>query len=439
MATEPVHPLRINKNTPTKSPSKMASGIPRPLSELSPTEMRRNSPSWHRPSNGSPKKSSGNPDSSPFQSSPLESVTSPRMFWQNRNSENFYGRGGSPSPNRRSSIERLQKASRVRNSNILALEQKQEYDPTRIPQIERPLAKVQGNVFGSTGSFRSSTGERPIFSHQRSESKTSVHTLSPTKTATPHGSPNRPLTPSREQSSPTKSSLSSSRFKSSFDMETGTWSVDSPGDEHQLPPGRALHRHAKSVTFDAAPPQINEYEMATPDLSSIGTNSREGSYESMEDDEDDEDVLYDPAHVDLEGDSFDASLEDTDKTPVVGPDDWRGDSPFVHRDTPREFNSSPMPENAPAASTGRPAHIRTDSSASNGEHRPLPPLPGFISHSRNNSVPSSPASPGLSATAERMLGSHRNLPSPLPLPVPASQTFTTSATLECHSKSDYDS
>ncbi|KAM5351433.1 hypothetical protein ACJ41O_004156 [Fusarium nematophilum] len=416
MATEPVHPLRINKNTPNQAPPKMASGIPRPLSELSPTEMRRNSPSLHRPSNGSPK-AGGNPDSSPFQSSPLESVSSPRMFWQNRNSENFYGRTGSPSPNRRSSIERLQRASRVRNSNILALEQKQEYDPTRIPQIERPLAKVQGNTFGSTGSFRSSTNERPAIGHHRSESKTNIPTMSPTKSSASQSvsSPNRPLTPSRDQVSPTKSSLSCSRFKSSFDMETGTWPIDSPGDDHELPPGRSLHRHAKSVTFDAAPPQINEYEMATPDLSSIGTNSREGSFESMEDDDDDDDVLYDPGHVDIEGDSFDASLEDTDKTPVVGPDDWRGDSPLVHRNGPREFDGSPMPESTPAvASASRPSHIRTDSSNSNGEHRPLPPLPGFVSHSRNNSVPSSPASPGLSATAERMLGSHRNLPSPPP-------------------------
>src|SRR5690348_11276777 len=93
-------------------------------------------------------------DSSPFQSSPLENTTSPRMFWQNRsfNSENSYGaRSGSPSPCRRSSIERLQRASRVKNSNILALEQKQEYDPTRVPHVERPLAKVQGNAFGGNG------------------------------------------------------------------------------------------------------------------------------------------------------------------------------------------------------------------------------------------------------------------------------------------------
>ncbi|KAH7162514.1 hypothetical protein B0J13DRAFT_536223 [Dactylonectria estremocensis] len=415
MATQQVHPLRINKNTSNPSPAKMPSGIPRPLSELSPAEMRRNSPSWHQHSNGSPKKSQKagqNPDSSPFQSSPMDSVSSPRMFWQNRNTENLYsGRGGSPSPNRRSSIERLQKASRVRNSNILALEQKQEYDPTRIPQIERPLAKVQGSPFGSP--TKSSNSDRPVFGHQRSESKTTIPTMSPTKSFGPQpGSPNRPMTPSKDQVSPTKSSLSTSRFKSSFDMETGAWSGDSSLNDHELPPGRSLHRHAKSVTFDAAPPQINEYEDATPDLSSVGSNSREGSYESIEDEEEDDSMLYDPAHVDLEGDSFDASLEDTDKTPVVGPDDWRGESPLVHRGGPQQYEGSPMPENAPSvASAGLPAHGRTDSSNSNGEHRPLPPLPG-LSHTLNHSRGSSPASPGLSATAERMLGSHRNLPSP---------------------------
>ncbi|SCB65235.1 unnamed protein product [Fusarium graminearum] len=420
MATESVHPLRINKTTtPGKSPSTMASGIPRPLSELSPTEMRRNSPSWHRQSNGSPKKSPGNPDSSPFQPSPSE-VSSPRLFWQNRNTENIFG-PGSPSSHRRSSIERLQKASRVKNSNILALEQKQEYDPTRLPQIERPLAKVQANSFhGSTASFRSSTTDRPNFGHGRSESAMTIPTISPTRSTTSQsgGSPNRPLTPSRDQVSPTKSSLSHSRFKNSFDMETGTWTFGSPEEEDDHPMGR---RHAKSVTFDAAPPQVNEYEMATPDLSSIGTNSREGSYESLDYDEEDSDVLYDPGHADLEGDSFDASLEDTDKTPVVGPDDWRGDSPMTARTAPREFDGSPLPE-TPRASLngGRPLHVRSDSTASSGEHRPLPPLPGFLSHSRNNSAPSSPASPSLSATAERMLGNQRNLPSP-PAASPASK------------------
>lgn len=218
--------------------------------------------------------------------------------------------------------------------------------------------------------------------------------------------------------SPTKSSLSPSKFKSSFDHETGTWSADSSMNEHEmLPSGRSLHRHAKSVTFDAAPPQINEYEMATPDLSSIGTNSREGSYESIED-EDDDNVLYDPAHMDLHDESFDASLEDTDKTPVVGPDDWRGDSPMVdRRRESMQYEGSPMPDRTPTvAASGQPVVKRTDSANSNGDHRPLPPLPG-LGHSRTQSNGSMPSSPGLSATAERMLGGHRSLPAPPPASV----------------------
>jgi hypothetical protein len=191
------------------------------------------------------------------------------------------------------------------------------------------------------------------------------------------------MTPSKDQASPTKSSLSSSRFKSSFDTETGTWSETS-GSERHLPEGRSLHRHAKSVTFDAAPPQVNEYEMATPDLSSIGSNSREGSYDSdEEDDDDDHYMIHDGIDMD---DSFDASLEDTDKTPVVGPDDWRHDG---HDDDP--FEKSPMPDDV--APIVKPPHHRTDSSNSNGESRPLPPLPGmgqFATAERQRSLPSPP-------------------------------------------------
>ena len=44
-----VHPLRIAKSTPSSSPTKMAgNSLPRPLSEISPTEKRRNSPSWRQ-------------------------------------------------------------------------------------------------------------------------------------------------------------------------------------------------------------------------------------------------------------------------------------------------------------------------------------------------------------------------------------------------------
>ncbi|KJZ74040.1 hypothetical protein HIM_06489 [Hirsutella minnesotensis 3608] len=422
MASESVHPLRIAKQTPNSSPAKMTSGLPRPLSEISPTEKRRNSSSWRQYTPTKKAPAPGN-DSSPFQSSPLELASSPRLFWQNRSAENMLQTSGGPSssPTRRSSIERLQKASRVRNSNILALEHKQEYDPTRLPQIERPLAKVQENSHASpssTGGLQSLESDE-----QTLERKSSLSTMSPSKSS-PTLSPSaqfamRPQ--NREPSSPTKSSLSPSKLhKASFDPESGTWSGHSSLNEHTLPEGRQLNRHPKSVTFDAAPPQINEYEMATPDLSSVGTNSREGSYESADDDYDEENI-YDPAHVDVGDDSFDESLEDTDKTPVVGPDDWRGESPMAPPEIGTErFEHSPVPESVPSrAASGRPAHQRTDSATSNGEHRPLPPLPG-LGHARSQSASSMPSSPGLSATAERLLGagSHRSLP----VPPPASAT-----------------
>lgn len=334
-------------------------------------------------------------------------MTSPRLFWHNRNnSENvpYGGRTTSPSPQRRSSIERLQRASRVRNSNILALEQKQEYDPTRLPTIERPLAKVQQNAFGSAPLL-------PDFKRSDS-SKLSFSMMSPGKLtdseSTPAHSPTR--TASKDIASPTKSALSPSKFKDSFDPETGTWSAHTSYHEDDFVGSRSSHRHVKSVTFDAAPPQVNEYEMATPDISSIGTNSREGSYESIEDD-DDLDGPFDLGHIHEHEESFDASLEDTDKTPVVGPDDWRADSPAAyHGRNPERFEASPMPEGTPSmAMSGRsPKTTTPDSARSSGEHRPLPPVPG--GYTRNQS-----ASPSLSNTAERMLHTpQRNLPTPPP-------------------------
>ncbi|KAI0526185.1 cell division protein anillin-domain-containing protein [Xylaria bambusicola] len=397
MASEqPVtEPLRISKSTPNHSPAK--GGLSRPLSEISATEKRRNSPSWTSPSK---QKMTLSTDSSPFQSSPLEATTSPRLFWQSRNAnrlgENdlYSGRSGSPSPTKRSSIERLEKASRVKNSTMFAREQKQEYDPARIPAFERPLAKVQGNAFFGTGH----AGLRS--NHGRTQSQTDLSLRSPTRSvASPTASQNRPPTPSKDQPSPTKSSLSVSRFKSSYDSQADDVFSDHSIEETSMVEGRYLHRHAKSVTFDAAPPQINEYEMATPDLSSIGTNSREGSFESEEDDD-----IYEPYHGEdggLPDDSFDATLEDTDKTPVVGPDDWR-------RDFDSRFDSSPMPEGTlTQPALARPQQGRTNSSTSSGEHRPLPPLPG-MGDARINSASSN----GPSAAGERVLSGPRNLPSP---------------------------
>ncbi|MBE3049648.1 hypothetical protein IMZ48_45565, partial [Candidatus Bathyarchaeota archaeon] len=357
-----------------------------------------------RASTDQPQKMSLNTDSSPFQSSPADGGASPRMFWHKHNTStenSLYGdRLSSPSPLRRSSLERLQKASRVKNSNILALEQKREYDPTHVPHIERPLAKVQGNAFGGRGpagqrldaDSSSPDAVRKSPGHQRSKTMTDFSLYSDPNSGyeDPYDASNPPRTPTKEPPSPIKSSMSATRFGGSFEDVTGAW-PNPPRSE-----GRFLHKHSKSVTFDNGPPQINEYEMATPDLSSVGTNSREGSYESDEDDE--YDPFYPHHDVDAIEDSFDASLEDTDKTPVVGPDDWKQDS-SSRGDDPFYDDSSPAPEGmASGASAGHPVHHRSDSCNSNGEQRPLPPLPGMDHSSGSYSLDSPPP--------------HRSLPSP---------------------------
>ncbi|KFY02897.1 hypothetical protein O988_01823 [Pseudogymnoascus sp. VKM F-3808] len=406
MTSQPVHPLRIQKSTPNTSPTKMGSSIPRALTELAPTERRQNSPSYNQ---SPPKKMAINMDSSPFQSSPFnasEGNSSPRLFWQGRdpatpnrfNSENgiFGKREMSPSPTRRSSIERLQRASRVKNSNMFAREQKQEYDPTSIPVIERPLAKqVQGNAYGGQGldGFRSEERGR-AFGHGRAPSKDIVSPYSPTKL--PLSSTVVRDSPTKEQTSPMKSSLATTRFGSKipYDEDKLSSPEQYSGGEHELPEGRSLHRHAKSVTFDAAP-QINEYEMVTPDLSSVGTNSRENSYDSAEDDE--EESYNRSGSLELD-DSFDASLEDTDKTPVVGPDDWRFSNTNGGSSDPFDAQLEPS---SPLA--GSEISSPTVTRNLSGDHRPLPPLPGA---SKRNS--------GLFAAAERASSATRETQGSVP-------------------------
>ena len=371
-------------------------------------------------------------DSSPFDSSPCTS-NSPRLYWQNRdpgsptrnNAENRdpqHDRDYSPSPSKRSSIENLKRASRVKNSNMFAREQKQEYDPTCSPMIERPLAtgrplsvQVQGNAFGGRGmeGFRKENALDYKNNSLRSPTKASGIIAAASLS-------------NKGQASPTKSSLSSkSRHMQAqtFDPENSIWSDEEDSIiERQLPPGKSLHRHAKSVTFDAAPPQVNEYEMTTPDPSSVASGSRDGSHDSTEDEEDES---FDRGSSLDRDDSFDASLEDTEKTPVVLPEDWRFMSPSVVNDDLAAHVEDPFDEDRGSpAPTARPSSAidarlspptRTDSAASNGERRPLPPLPPSMppntSHERSNSQTS------LMATAERVDHSQRSAASP---PRPAS-------------------
>ena len=369
-----------------------------------------------------------NGDSSPFDSSPIAS-NSPRLYWHNRdpasptksNAENrnpLSDRDGSPSPAKRSSIENLKRASRVKNSNMFAREHKQEYDPTSSPMIERPLATgrplsvQQGNTFGGSGlgSFRQGENKRmPVNGLLRSPEK-------------PNGILEESTSPSKALSSPTKSSMSSrSKYPQAheaFDPENGIWSEEEEegSAERELPPGKSLHRHAKSVTFDAAPPQVNEYEMTTPDPSSVASGSREGSYDSVNEGEDES---FDRGSSVERDDSFDASLEDTEKTPVVLPEDWRFMSPAVanedlaaHVENPFDGEqSSPAPTAQPSSVTDtRLSPTRTDSVNSNGERRPLPPLPALgmpvFPRARSDSNNSR------SATADRVASLQHGSPSP---------------------------
>ena len=378
-----------------------------------------------------------NGDSSPFDSSPIAS-NSPRLYWQNRdpasptrpNAEKrnpLSERDGSPSPAKRSSIENLKRASRVKNSNMFAREHKQEYDPTSSPMIERPLATgrplsvQQGNAYGGSGlgSFRQGEVKRkPIDSPLQSPAK-------------PNGIPEESIALSKAPSSPAKSSMSTkSRYAQAhqaFDPENGIWSDEEEEEEEsaerELPPGKSLRRYAKSVTFDAAPPQVNEYEMTTPDPSSVASESREGSYDSVNDGEDES---FDRASSIERDDSFDASLEDTEKTPVVLPEDWRFMSPAVANEDLAAYVENPFDEEqSTPAETAQPSSkpdarlspTRTDSVNSNGERRPLPPLPALggpiFPRDRSDSNNS------LSATAERVNNFQRVSHS---LPRPASIT-----------------
>lgn len=293
---------------------------------------------------------------------------------------------------------------------MFAREQKHEYDPTLVQPLDRPLAAgrplstvIQGNAYGGSG--------LPLkgFPHARSESQTKIPVLSPAKTspaklptqssfASPAKSP-----PQEGRASPTKSSLvSNGRFNSpQYNGDSSAVFSDDEDNVQQTP--RPLRRHAKSVTFDTKPPQITEFEMVTPDPS-VTTASRDGSYDSEEETE--EEMSFD------QDDSFDASLEDTDKTPVVLPEDWRHMSPDAadtsltdtYDDVFEGRENSPMPSANP---NGPRYESRLGSTASDGDARPLPPLPGFSaqdgSRRRDSSV-------GLSAAAERVNDRRRSLP-----------------------------
>jgi hypothetical protein len=366
-----------------------------------------------------------NRESSPFDSSP-HIGNSPRDFWKGQTSpsrfstENYFERETSPSVVKRRSIEKLMQASRVKNSSMFAREQKNEYDPASVPVVERPLAanrpltvQLQGNAYGGRG-LEGARQENPVFKgHRRGESQNKIPLLSPTKTngSSPQRSEQSPSpSPSRQQASPTKSALSSkpvhNTFPRAFDPQNGMWSDDE--EQQTISPPRALRRHAKSVTFQPGPPEIQEYETVTPDPSSVASGSRQGSFDSYDDDDEDDIISLDQGPSDAD-DSFDASLEDTEKTPVVLPEDWRHMSPDVANNTLANTFEDPFASNNQGRSTPSEQWnaYRHASVNSDNDPRPLPPVPGFL---QNNSRPGSAS--GLASVAERVQAAHRTLPTP---------------------------
>jgi len=298
---------------------------------------------------------------------------------------------------------------------MFAIEQSGNYDPTRPTILDGRPQSVQS--LGHQAPIRTSGAVRkenfaPVNSSPGQNPAKAVHedVTSPTSKVI------SPLSPSRLNSSPAKSSLSKKTGadfrRSGFDPETGIWEDEDDVNNKQLPAGRGLHRHHKSVTFDQAPPQINEYEEPTPAPSSIASESREGSYESAEDE--DEDLSFERGSSMDHDDSFDASLEDTEKTPVVLPEDWRFMSPetantdLAHgeEDVFDDDCGSPAPTAQPGALAYRPHQTSASSVDSNGQNRPLPPLPPInLGHKKS-------PSDRLSGAFERMSIGQRSLPAP---------------------------
>ncbi|KAF2086558.1 DUF1709-domain-containing protein, partial [Saccharata proteae CBS 121410] len=400
-------PLRINKTTPSSSSSSSSSspakskGGSGPLSEISPSERRRNSPSWSVMAKSSPLDSS---------ITSFTAASSRHRYWQARDpnspslidAENPFEKELPLSP-KRSSIENLRNQARVKNSKMFERETKNHYDPTHVPLVQRPLAggrpllgQVQGNAFGGHGIEGARANDGLFKGHRRGQSDTRIPQLSPSRPATLiTGSVYTTNSlPTKQQTSPFKSSLSKGRFSGVGASDYDSSVLSSDDERLQDMPARPLRRHAKSVNFDNKPSVVHEYEMVTPEPSLA---SREGSYESADEDED-EDASFDQDTSMDRDDSFDASLEDTDKTPVVLPEDWRHMSPEAADTSLADTFEDPFD----GKDTEDPSH---DTSAiSDGESRPLPPLPGVFGHARRRS------STGLSATAERVSSAQRSLP-----------------------------
>lgn len=186
--------------------------------------------------------------------------------------------------------------------------------------------------------------------------------------------------------SPTKSAFSNNpRFHNDRIVEKLTES------RNLRPVGFPKHhiRNNKSVTFDAAPPQINEYEQATPDPS-VGTVSREGSYDTISGSEGQDDSYLHGASADQDT-TFDNVDEDGMTIPVIEPESWRSMTPEKAKPTRRDLVPDPFDSNEIDHTRLTPSMLspressqttsRSGSTASNESRRPLPPLPPSLADS----------------------------------------------------------
>ena len=328
---------------------------------------------------------------------------------------------------RRTSIENLKKASRVKNSSMFDRERQHGYDPASAPvSVERPLAagrpftsQYQSSPFSEKSTESTKDYPSPFKGHRRSESQSKIPLFTGSSPQSPHRTrSNAPSPVKTSTGSPTKSSLTHGRW--TMDSAQDSDNESEINDDARSSTPRPLRRIAKSVTFDAAPPQVNEYEMVTPDPSSVASGSREGSYESF-DDYDEGDSFERGSSVDRE-DSFDASLEDITKTPVVLPGDWT----YAHEtpyDDEHSNNGSPSHGlNQSVSVPKRQIMNRSESINSDGsESRPLPPLPPIPGLSSPTGKSRRESAGSLSAAAERVGSTQRLLPSP-PRPAAVSKS-----------------
>jgi len=292
-------------------------------------------------------KQTANRDSSPFDPSPKGN--SPLSFWKNRESNS----PGGAAQHRRVSVEALKKASRV-NNNIFTRKLEVDENAGAVPSFHKAMngaRPMSTQIHGLRNNFGSLRG------HVKAESESRVTFMAQDENRSPSL---RSISPSKEQISPQKSSLSrAGRFAIADIASDIPAPKELPSTVHEL-------RRPKSVTFDVAPPQINMYERATPVPSSVASDSREGSYEFDPYDMDDD--YPDPDTYQRE-DSFEDSLEDTEKTPVVLPEDWRHITPDVaNTDLANNF------EDPFGAGLENEQHAGS-LSRSGSVNRPLPPLP----------------------------------------------------------------